>query len=102
MALERREHGDAMSDTISTTEAAKMLCVCNGNYVARLLRQGKLEGEKIDTPRGSVWRVYRDSVLAYSENRPTIGRPTQKNGKEANRYIGDWNVTVISKLEESE
>jgi len=71
-----------MTETISTTEAAKLLDVCNRSYIARLLRQGKLDGEKIDTPRGAVWRVYLESVEAYASDRPPVGKPTKKDSDE--------------------
>ena len=67
-------------DTISTIEAAALLGVTHG-YVCRLLRDGRIDGERIDTPRGPVWRVYRASVERYAASPRKVGKPKREDGE---------------------
>jgi len=55
-------------------------------------------------PMYSVNKHAHGSTYAYTSYTKTdaLAMALQMADKEANRYIGDWNVTVISKLEESE
>lgn len=63
-----------ITDGISVGEAAELIGV-SAAHVRKLLRDGDLVGRKI-SPR--IWLVSRKSALAFSRNRPKLGRPPQE------------------------
>lgn len=62
------------TDGIGVGEAA-VLIGCTAAHVRKLLRDGDLVGRKL-SPR--IWLVSRKSALAFSRNRPRLGRPPQE------------------------
>ena len=70
-----------MSDTITTAAAADMLGVTH-SYVCRLLRDGRIDGERIDTLRGPVWRVSRASVERYASSPRKVGKPRREDSND--------------------
>lgn len=63
-----------ITDGIGVGEAAELIGI-SAAHVRKLLRDGELVGRKLG-PR--VWIVSRKSALAFSRNRPKLGRPPQE------------------------
>ena len=61
---------------MTTQEAADILGIDPAS-VARLLRQGKLSGEKF----GPVWMVHRDSVEEFQKQYGKLPKRSPKRGK---------------------